>query len=96
MVNSKQNWQLDPQTLECPEEFRSERFVDNKQVDFWGRHFRLVLFGSGGRVCHGINFTMSSLKKKKEKKITMSMMKIATVNLVGRFEVDMGLPVIIT
>jgi cytochrome P450 family 1 subfamily D len=61
----------DPDTWECPEEFRPERFLGS-EVDFRGRHFQLIPFGSGRRVCPGINFTMS-------------IMEIAIANLVGRF-----------
>ncbi|VAI11675.1 unnamed protein product [Triticum turgidum subsp. durum] len=68
----------DPDSWESPEEFRPERFLGiGGEVDFRGRHFQLVPFGSGRRVCLGINFTMS-------------IMEVAIANLVGRF--DWALP----
>ncbi|XP_037427567.1 cytochrome P450 71A1-like [Triticum dicoccoides] len=68
----------DPGSWESPEEFRPERFLGTGgEVDFRGRHFQLVPFGYGRRVCPGINFTMS-------------IMEIAIANLVGRF--DWALP----
>ncbi|VAH13129.1 unnamed protein product [Triticum turgidum subsp. durum] len=68
----------DPGSWESPEEFRPERFLGTGgEVDFRGRHFQLVPFGSGRRVCPGINFTMS-------------IMEVAIANLVGRF--DWALP----
>ncbi|XP_037431833.1 cytochrome P450 71A1-like [Triticum dicoccoides] len=68
----------DPGSWESPEEFRPERFLGTGgEVDFRGRHFQLVPFGSGRRVCPGINFTMS-------------IVEIAIANLVGRF--DWALP----
>ncbi|XP_040253433.1 cytochrome P450 71A1-like isoform X1 [Aegilops tauschii subsp. strangulata] len=63
----------DPDSWESPEEFRPERFLGaGGEVDFRGRHFQLVPFGSGRRVCPGINFTMS-------------IMEIAIANLLGQF-----------
>ncbi|XP_020156695.1 cytochrome P450 71A4 [Aegilops tauschii subsp. strangulata] len=61
----------DPHTWESPMEFRPERFIGS-EVSFRGRHFQLIPFGSGRRMCPGINFTMSILE-------------IAIANLVGRF-----------
>uniref|UniRef100_A0ACD5WGP9 Uncharacterized protein n=1 Tax=Avena sativa TaxID=4498 RepID=A0ACD5WGP9_AVESA len=66
----------DPDTWECPEEFRPERFLGSG-VDFRGHHFELIPFGSGRRVCPGINFTMS-------------IMEVAIANLAARF--DWALP----
>ncbi|KAL6601650.1 hypothetical protein ACP70R_044870 [Stipagrostis hirtigluma subsp. patula] len=66
----------DPEAWESPEEFRPERFVGSA-VDFRGRHFQLIPFGAGRRMCPGVN-------------LSMSVVELALANLVGRF--DWALP----
>ena len=44
----------DPDTWKNPNEFYPERFEDNV-VDFRGQNFELLPFGSGRRMCPGIN-----------------------------------------
>ncbi|KAJ0747754.1 putative cytochrome P450 [Helianthus annuus] len=44
--------QHDPQIWTAPFEFRPERFLtSNKEIDVKGRHFELIPFGSGRRIC---------------------------------------------
>ncbi|KAL6846672.1 hypothetical protein ACP4OV_024120 [Aristida adscensionis] len=66
----------DPAAWESPEEFSPERFVGSA-VDFRGRHFELIPFGAGRRMCPGIG-------------LAMSVVELALANLVGRF--DWALP----
>ncbi|KAL6656416.1 hypothetical protein ACP70R_007242 [Stipagrostis hirtigluma subsp. patula] len=66
----------DPEAWESPEEFRPERFVGSA-VDFRGRHFQLIPFGAGRRMCPGVN-------------LSMSVVELALANLVGRL--DWALP----
>jgi len=37
-----------------PEKFVPERFLEKKEIDFRGRDFELVPFGSGRRICPGL------------------------------------------
>ena len=47
----------DPLYWERPEEFFPQRFLNNS-IDFKGHHFELIPFGSGRRICPGIQFAM--------------------------------------
>lgn len=52
----------DPQVWEDPLDFRPERFLDvHKNVDIKGRHFELMPFGAGRRICPGITFGLQLL-----------------------------------
>ncbi|KAL6658692.1 hypothetical protein ACP70R_002732 [Stipagrostis hirtigluma subsp. patula] len=64
MVNA---WALgrDPMSWEKPEEFMPERFLDGGSattVDMKGKDFQFLPFGSGRRVCPGINFGISTVE----------------------------------
>nr|BBD34744.1 putative cytochrome P450 [Eschscholzia californica subsp. californica] len=54
-------WKLqrDPRVWSNPSEFRPERFLDNEsngtKLDFRGQHFEYIPFGSGRRMCPGVN-----------------------------------------
>ncbi|OAE20191.1 hypothetical protein AXG93_3802s1040 [Marchantia polymorpha subsp. ruderalis] len=47
----------DPQVWQNPQAFRPERFL-NSFVDVKGAHFELIPFGSGRRMCPGINLAL--------------------------------------
>ncbi|KAJ4710981.1 Cytochrome P450 [Melia azedarach] len=49
----------DPNYWKNPEEFVPERFIDNS-VDFRGQHFEYLPFGSGRRICPGINMGVAT------------------------------------
>ncbi|KAL9248452.1 Flavonoid-6-hydroxylase-like protein [Drosera capensis] len=54
-------WKLqnDPKVWPNPSEFQPERFLTSHQnVDVWGQNFELLPFGSGKRMCIGINFSL--------------------------------------
>ncbi|KAL4587283.1 hypothetical protein LXL04_000151 [Taraxacum kok-saghyz] len=52
----------DPNIWEDPLEFRPERFlVIDKHIDFRGNHYELLPFGSGRRICPGINFSVQAV-----------------------------------
>ncbi|KAL0438630.1 UNVERIFIED_CONTAM: Protopine 6-monooxygenase [Sesamum latifolium] len=54
-------WKLhrDPRVWADPLEFRPERFLTkHKEVDVQGKHFELLSFGGGRRICPGIYFAL--------------------------------------
>ncbi|CAL9248612.1 unnamed protein product [Arabidopsis halleri] len=51
----------DPKLWKNPEEFNPERFIDSP-VDFRGQHFELLPFGSGRRICPGMEMGMATLE----------------------------------
>ncbi|KAJ9567967.1 hypothetical protein OSB04_003933 [Centaurea solstitialis] len=54
--------QRDPKFWSDPLEFRPERFLtSHKDVDVKGKHFELLPFGSGRRVCPGALFALQSM-----------------------------------
>ncbi|KAD4385508.1 hypothetical protein E3N88_25676 [Mikania micrantha] len=58
-------WKIhhDPQIWTNPLEFQPERFLTSKkEVDLKGRHFELIPFGSGRRMCLGMSFALESLQ----------------------------------
>ncbi|CAI0558602.1 unnamed protein product [Linum tenue] len=51
--------QRDPRVWSDPDEFRPDRFLTtHKDVDLRGQDFELIPFGSGRRMCPGVNFAM--------------------------------------
>ncbi|CAN1194314.1 Cytochrome P450 82A1 (Fragment) [Linum perenne] len=51
--------QRDPQVWPNPDEFQPERFLTtHKNVDVKGQNFELIPFGSGRRMCPGLNFAL--------------------------------------
>ncbi|KAI5065589.1 hypothetical protein GOP47_0020284 [Adiantum capillus-veneris] len=62
----------DPNAWENAEEFLPERF-DGKDMDVKGRHYDLLPFGSGRRVCPGL-------------RLALSVLHVTLVNLVRTFE----------
>ncbi|RCV33212.1 hypothetical protein SETIT_7G065000v2 [Setaria italica] len=55
----------DPMVWDAAEEFMPERFIRNgevKGVDFRGKDFQLLPFGSGRRMCPGMNFALASIE----------------------------------
>lgn len=44
----------DPKTWKDPMEFKPERFLDPNTVDYRGRHFEFIPFGSGRRMCPAV------------------------------------------
>ena len=61
----------DPEQCESPDELKPERFIDC-DIDFKGRNFELIPFGSGRRICPGMQFAIVNLE-------------IALANLVHKF-----------
>ncbi|GAB2217002.1 hypothetical protein Droror1_Dr00000156 [Drosera rotundifolia] len=57
-------WKLqsDPKVWPNPSEFQPERFLTSHQnVDVRGQNFELLPFGSGKRICIGINFSLQMM-----------------------------------
>lgn len=56
-------WALgrDPKYWEDPEEFKPERF-ENSDMDYKGNTFEYLPFGSGRRICPGINLGVANLE----------------------------------
>ncbi|CAL5032659.1 unnamed protein product [Urochloa decumbens] len=56
----------DPKLWEAAEEFIPERFIQNEEInkgaDFRGMDFQFLPFGSGRRMCPGINFALASIE----------------------------------
>ncbi|CAH9081380.1 unnamed protein product [Cuscuta europaea] len=54
----------DPNYWSDPEAFKPNRFLTNehKEVDVRGKHFELIPFGSGRRVCPAISFGLESVQ----------------------------------
>lgn len=55
----------DPRTWDNAEEFMPERFIHDGQiggVDFRGKDFRYLPFGSGRRMCPGMNFALATIE----------------------------------
>ncbi|XP_058193834.1 cytochrome P450 736A117-like [Rhododendron vialii] len=67
----------DPASWDEPEEFRPERFLNGRSIDFRGQDFELIPFGAGRRGCPGIQFAVA-------------MDELAIANLVHKF--DFALP----
>lgn len=57
-------WKMhrDPNIWSDPDEFKPERFLTSqKNIDVKGKHFELLPFGSGRRMCPGIFFAQQAL-----------------------------------
>ncbi|RLM73113.1 hypothetical protein C2845_PM15G05350 [Panicum miliaceum] len=70
----------DPELWDAAEEFVPKRFVrnngENEGVDFRGKDFQLLPFGSGRRMCPGMNFATATIE-------------IMLANLVYHFDWDL-------
>lgn len=64
------NWAIgrDPHYWECPSDFRPERFLqshgegsNSSKLDIRGQHFELLPFGTGRRICPGMNLALQML-----------------------------------
>ncbi|KAJ0818730.1 putative cytochrome P450 [Helianthus annuus] len=53
----------DPNVWSDPNEFQPERFLKSKKdIDVKGKHFELLPFGSGRRMCPGVSFALQALR----------------------------------
>ncbi|KAJ0536054.1 putative cytochrome P450 [Helianthus annuus] len=53
----------DPNVWSDPNEFQPERFLKSKKdIDVKGKHFELLPFGSGRRMCPGVSFALQVLR----------------------------------
>ncbi|CAN6234726.1 unnamed protein product [Urochloa humidicola] len=55
----------DPKVWDAAEEFMPERFIENGEIkgpDCRGKDFQLLPFGSGRRMCPGMNFALASIE----------------------------------
>ena len=76
--------QTDPRIWPDPIEFKPERFLTtHKDVDVKGKHFELIPFGSGRRLCAGISFGVQ-------------MTQLVLASLLQAFEVSTDGPVDMT
>nr|XP_043638819.1 cytochrome P450 CYP82D47-like isoform X2 [Erigeron canadensis] len=58
-------WKIhhDPEVWTDPFEFQPERFLtSNKEIDVKGKHFELIPFSSGRRICPGITFSLEAMQ----------------------------------
>nr|XP_043607995.1 cytochrome P450 CYP82D47-like [Erigeron canadensis] len=58
-------WKIhhDPEVWTDPFEFQPERFLtSNKEIDVKGKHFELIPFSSGRRICPGITFALEAIQ----------------------------------
>ncbi|XP_057416106.1 2-hydroxyisoflavanone synthase-like [Lotus japonicus] len=53
--------QRDPKYWKTPLEFRPERFLEEADIDLKGQHFELLPFGSGRRMCPGVNLATAGM-----------------------------------
>ncbi|KAK1422229.1 hypothetical protein QVD17_25196 [Tagetes erecta] len=53
--------QRDPSIWSNPEEFKPERFLKSQNdIDLKGKHFELLPFGTGRRMCHDVIFALQN------------------------------------
>uniref|UniRef100_A0A0D3GVI7 Uncharacterized protein n=1 Tax=Oryza barthii TaxID=65489 RepID=A0A0D3GVI7_9ORYZ len=52
----------DPSYWENAEEFMPERFLSNTMADYNGNNFNFLPFGTGRRICPGINFAITTIE----------------------------------
>ncbi|XP_076944194.1 cytochrome P450 CYP82D47-like [Bidens hawaiensis] len=61
LVNLKK-MHRDPNVWSEPDEFQPERFLKTKKdIDVKGKHFELLPFGTGRRICPGVSFSLQAL-----------------------------------